>query len=421
MAAKRDIDNMADMLSCQVCFEEFEEIGSHIPRIFPCSHTVCEYCLKDLIKNDTIVCPECRKKHRAENKEKSFPQNKYLLAQIKGNDNAREEQRNNDRCEKHGERLVLYCLEDTCQKSICISCMVDHNKHDVVGDKEREVLRRKVVKIMKNMEAKVNIISKAKKNVLEKTDKCVKELKDTKEEIVKRIDEMVDQAERQRNEINDQTEKEVSMVTEEIKRLSNILQNLQNGSKISPETLADHHKAVDGIMKNSNKHAGHSCFQYPVFRRGAHSTEEMLGRMTKGEVTVLLPEGESGQAEKTENQLPRRVTNASQLKWTGTSVTFVFCHEVKKVLWHTLVFRSVYVYLLGAVYKNLCRISVKSVIYTMGAHPCSHRLINNFIFLSFSLTVTVMEITQYFLCIYPFSCTEHQYWNDRVQLFEGAW
>ena len=107
------------------------------------------------------------------------------------------------------------------------------------------------MKIMKNMEAKVNIISKAKKNVFEKTDKCVKELKERKEELVKRIDKMVDQAERQRNEMNDQTEKEVSTVTEEIKRLSNILQNLENGSKISPETLADHHEAVGGIMANN--------------------------------------------------------------------------------------------------------------------------------------------------------------------------
>ena len=167
MAAKRDNDSLVDMLSCQVCFEDFEETGIRIPRIFPCSHTVCESCLKDMIKNNTIICPECRKKHTAENKEKSFPQNKYLLAQIRGNNNETEEQRSDDRCEKHGDLLILYCLEDTCQKSICASCMLDHNKHDVVGikDKEREVLRRKVTKIMKNMEAKVEMISKAGKDV----------------------------------------------------------------------------------------------------------------------------------------------------------------------------------------------------------------------------------------------------------------
>ena len=62
---------------------------------------------------------------------------------------------------------------------------------------------------------------------------------------------------------------------------------------------------------------------------GTHSTEEMLGRMTKGEVTVLLPECESGEAKKAENPLPRSVTKAAQLKWTGTSFTFVFCHEVE--------------------------------------------------------------------------------------------
>ena len=200
MAAKRDIDNMADMLSCQVCFEDFEETGPRIPRIFPCSHTVCESCLKDLITNDTIVCPECRKKHRAEKKEKSFPQNKYLLAQIGGNNNATEDQGNDKRCEKHGERLVLYCLEDTCQKSICVSCIMDHNKHDVVRDKDREkeVVRRKVAEIMKNIQAKVEIISKASKDITDKADLCVKEMENTKQEVNQYLDNMIEEVENQK-------------------------------------------------------------------------------------------------------------------------------------------------------------------------------------------------------------------------------
>ena len=85
MAREREslADDISDVFRCGVCLENYDENGQHIPRLLPCSHTLCESCIKDLIMNDTLVCPECRKKHRAENKEKSFPQNKYLLVHIR--------------------------------------------------------------------------------------------------------------------------------------------------------------------------------------------------------------------------------------------------------------------------------------------------------------------------------------------------
>ena len=76
-------DSLQHILSCVVCFEEFEEDGIHIPRLLPCTHTLCETCVKQLIRNQKLECPECRAKHDAKNEEKSFPQNKYLLVQIK--------------------------------------------------------------------------------------------------------------------------------------------------------------------------------------------------------------------------------------------------------------------------------------------------------------------------------------------------
>ena len=71
--------------SCPVCFEHFEQDGDYLPRLLPCSHTVCESCVKQLIRNKKLECPECRTKLEAPRKEKSFPQNKYLLTQIKSN------------------------------------------------------------------------------------------------------------------------------------------------------------------------------------------------------------------------------------------------------------------------------------------------------------------------------------------------
>ena len=123
------------LLSCQVCFEEFEEDGDHIPRLLLCSHTVCESCIKQLIKNKKLDCPECRAKHNAGKQEKNFPQNKYLLVQVKRGGMGVKEN-NSEKCGKHGKELNLFCREPECQKHIWVSCMKQHRKHDVLDTHE---------------------------------------------------------------------------------------------------------------------------------------------------------------------------------------------------------------------------------------------------------------------------------------------
>ena len=73
-----------DMTNCSVCFEVYAETGSHIPRLLPCTHTVCEMCIRQLIQGkEALNCPECRVRHPAHNGVKTFPQNKYILTHIK--------------------------------------------------------------------------------------------------------------------------------------------------------------------------------------------------------------------------------------------------------------------------------------------------------------------------------------------------
>ena len=77
-------ENFEDMLCCQICLEDFQEDGALIPRILPCSHTLCQKCLIQMLGvGGTLTCPECRTKHAAPGREKTFPQNKYLLEFIR--------------------------------------------------------------------------------------------------------------------------------------------------------------------------------------------------------------------------------------------------------------------------------------------------------------------------------------------------
>ena len=113
-------DSLQLMLSCVVCLEEFEDSSDHIPRLLPCTHTLCEACVKQLIRNQKLECPEGRAKHDAKNEEKSFPQNKYLLMQIKRipteAKELKSERNGKELCEEHGRELVLFCKELGCQK-----------------------------------------------------------------------------------------------------------------------------------------------------------------------------------------------------------------------------------------------------------------------------------------------------------------
>lgn len=42
------------------------------PRVFPCGHTFCSLCIKNLLQNGSVVCPSCRAKHSASNVD-NFP------------------------------------------------------------------------------------------------------------------------------------------------------------------------------------------------------------------------------------------------------------------------------------------------------------------------------------------------------------
>ena len=145
-------DSLQRLLSCVVCLEEFEEDGDHTPRLLPCTHTLCEASVNRLIHNQQLECPECREKHKAKNKEKSFPQNKYLLVQVKRKPtevrNQEAKPKEKELCEEHGKELVLFCKETECQKPICLSCLrkkhKNHNVTDIEGE-QGEALMTKII------------------------------------------------------------------------------------------------------------------------------------------------------------------------------------------------------------------------------------------------------------------------------------
>ena len=82
-------DKPVDLLNCVVCLEEYQDSGSHVPKLLPCTHTLCEKCLIELLGQQggaKLTCQEWRTYHVAPEKQRTFPQNKYLLSFIKWRD-----------------------------------------------------------------------------------------------------------------------------------------------------------------------------------------------------------------------------------------------------------------------------------------------------------------------------------------------
>ena len=136
-----------DITHCPVCFEAYSETGNHIPRILPCHHTLCQKCMKELLHDSLLTCPEDRLSHSAYNG--MFLQNKYIISYLqkeksKSKEAPQEKQKHVELCRKHNRKQNIYCIEETCQKSICPLCLKsdhrNHNFEDLELVREREKL-----------------------------------------------------------------------------------------------------------------------------------------------------------------------------------------------------------------------------------------------------------------------------------------
>ena len=295
------------LLSCQVCFEDFEEDGAHVPRLLPCTHTLCHTCIGRLMKGKRIECPECREEHEAKSKEKR----KSAEEQPK----AYEFQK----CEEHGKELSLFCKEPDCEKPICRLCLRKHHKkHDVVDieEQEKDVVIRDLMRIDMNLETKVEMMSEAKKNIGERTKSVIEEIKKKKEEFDKHCEKMIKEVEGQNRLQNMLIDDEVSAMNSNLELLRSLRQNFENEEEISHEEIMNNQETVKGITENINANlSGERSFEYPVVTMGGSSAEEFLGEVTQDEITVSLPDV----PKQMEGILvPRAIKDATELKCTGT-------------------------------------------------------------------------------------------------------
>ena len=165
---RKGLSSMSDITNCPICFELYQENGEHIPRILPCHHTLCESCVTNAIKENSIQCPECRVSYQVDNGVTTFPQNKYILGLITVKAGEAKLSQPEKPCEEHSNKeLSLYCND--CQKAICLKCLSTiHRGHDVVDlqlvEEERDFME-KIESLMENLQINEDRLTAAKEDL----------------------------------------------------------------------------------------------------------------------------------------------------------------------------------------------------------------------------------------------------------------
>ena len=240
-----------------------------------------------MIQNHTLKCPECREEHSARNEERTFQQNRDKLDHIRdirsrstiiatGESTCSTDKSPKERCKEHGQQLTIYCCEESCRKSICPSCLADHNKHDVKGIeiREKDLLKKELKSKKMILEGRVKLLSEAGKNVADKTDKFVNDLQKTGDEFIRCFDNLIGKAECKCNETISQTDEEISAITISIEILNNIQENLESPDVADHETIKNYRETVGVIMENNKKiFSGARSFKFPFFNTDGLSTD----------------------------------------------------------------------------------------------------------------------------------------------------
>ena len=255
-------------LNCQVCFEEFEETGDHVPRLLPCTHTLCETCVGQLIKGGTLECPECRQRHSATREGQSFPQNKYMLVNIKRRPTSKIEL-----CERHNRQKSLFCMEDCCQKLICPLCLKnEHRSHDFeeaqqIFEEKRKVLMEHIESLKESLVSNKERLLVAKAGVEKNIHECTEKIHSTKEHQIRTVvdwmtelyDNMTDHLRNCFREFDTQINKESVEIEGNLELLADIKEDSKGINSI--EYLMEVMATIDTLVIHNEKFASAGKFK----------------------------------------------------------------------------------------------------------------------------------------------------------------
>lgn len=246
-----EIDIGDDLTVCPVCFEVYEVSGDFIPRLLPCSHTLCEKCLEQLLTNGKLDCPECRTKHEAVSGTKSFPQNKYIIAHIikteSGND-----------CRNSSDKFGP--LPET---SLPLLGNIKSLKNTLRSNKEKLLASRKKIE--------------------ENNASCIAEIQNKKEEHLKvmaaKYDMLLLKANQCKKTTNTSVDENVAVIDEQIALLETI-ENKAKKVSTTDDDIAIDTQTVNGMRKQVERNLAKAKNpKYLRYNKSTQAVETLCGHL----------------------------------------------------------------------------------------------------------------------------------------------
>eukprot|EP00462_Mataza_sp_D1_P012321 CAMPEP_0175150936 /NCGR_PEP_ID=MMETSP0087-20121206/18181_1 /TAXON_ID=136419 /ORGANISM="Unknown Unknown, Strain D1" /LENGTH=574 /DNA_ID=CAMNT_0016437005 /DNA_START=30 /DNA_END=1754 /DNA_ORIENTATION=+ len=125
---------MNSSLECTLCFERFDD-EKLCPRLLSCGHSFCSQCLEQLLKQNAITCPTCRKVVSVSEGVHSLPKNFALLDVLDEQDNASQQDdpvRMCEACEDEKHAATSWCVD--CKENMCSEAARLHTRVKIARD-----------------------------------------------------------------------------------------------------------------------------------------------------------------------------------------------------------------------------------------------------------------------------------------------
>ena len=360
-----NFDSFDDILSCIVCFEEFTSEGDYVPRLLPCTHTLCEKCMKALLLNDSLECPVCRKRHPAANGAENFPQNKVLLTVIRRKttyDKKLIEDQKKPICQKHGRDITLFCIEPGCRVTICQLCLGTHRKHEMKDPKqEREERYQGLVvsadALKNNLQSNKQKFVETKQELEETLKACTTKLQNEKETklamftdiITKRYDELLETMTNQWTREKRNIDADLATIDKAINEINEAVDNVDPNSVILEdvtEKLIGVGNISTRVKKTMAGTRSYNHFEYRDHKATAADVKKLCGGLIQYKTNLEVTEP-AGLRLTDLNQ----VETPSQLKCSGTSF-----FRIKT--------RSSFYKILGSILNNILKASEQKRFHT---------------------------------------------------------
>ena len=208
-------NSLEHMLLCHVCFEGFDESGDCVPRLLPCSHTLCHKCLRKLTRERFVTCPECRTTHPTpESEERSFSQNNYILTILREK-HSKEDNLLKEASNEHDKVISFmeHCsTNDDGQK--------DDKDADADKDKKQEFLMNRIKAVKNTIWKNEFDVRAARAEVEKRSTTSVEKLREKQEELVdyitKRIEDLKKNVVDHKTEVLAKLDQEIGVLEENI-------------------------------------------------------------------------------------------------------------------------------------------------------------------------------------------------------------